>query len=111
MTVTSDAGIPISISLPPSLFKRISETDTNGTGLVFTVYRKSTLFPVGGGRASSNGSASMAAGEMTVVGTDIIAASVGRGIEFESLQDPVTIILLLESQINVCTEKLRSLEM
>lgn len=101
-TVTSDAGIvPMSISLPPSLFKRISERDTNSTGLVFTVYRKSTLFPVSGGRASSNSSASMAAGETTEVGTDIIAANVGRGAEFESLQDPVTIILRLESQINV----------
>ena len=91
----------MSISLPPSLFKQISETDTNGTGLVFTVYRKSTLFPVGRGRTLSNGSASMAAGEMTEVGTDIIATNVGRSVEFESLQDPVTIILQLENQINV----------
>ena len=43
----------------------------------------------------------MATDEMTVVGTDIIAASVWRGVEFENLQDPVTIILQLESQINV----------
>ena len=56
---------------------------------------------MGGGRASSNSSASMAIDEVTVVGTDIIAASVWRGVEFENLQDPVTIILLLKSQINV----------
>ena len=56
---------------------------------------------MGGGRASSNSSASMATDEVTVVGTDIIAANVGRGVEFENLQDPVTIILLLKSQINV----------
>ena len=56
---------------------------------------------MGGGRALSNSSASMVAGEMTEVGTDIIAANVGRGVEFENLQDPVIIILQLESQINV----------
>jgi hypothetical protein len=50
-----------------------------------------------GERASSSSSA-----EMTIVGTDIIAANVGRDdAGFENLQDPVTIILRLESQNNV----------
>ena len=95
-TVTSHAGKPSSISLPPSLFMQISETDANSTGLVFTVYRRSTLFPVGR-KTSSN---SMA-GTITEVGTNIIAASVGRDAEFENLRDPVMIILRLESQNNV----------
>lgn len=84
------------ISLPPSLFKRINDTDTNSTGLVFTVYKKSTLFPVGRNTFSSN-----MEDTITQVGTDIIAANVGRDIAFENLQDPVTIILQLENQNNV----------
>jgi hypothetical protein len=53
-----------------------------------------------GERALSSSSASMA-GEITEVGSDIIAANVGRDVEFENLQDPVTVILRLESQNNV----------
>ena len=75
---------------------QISEADANSTGLVFTVYRRSTLFPVGR-KASSN---SMA-GTTTEVGTNIIAASVGRDAGFEKLRDPVMIVLQLESQNNV----------
>ena len=91
--MTPYAGI-MSVSLPPSLFKQINDTDTNSTGLVFTVYQKSTLFPVGRKASSSNKA-------KTKIGTNIIAASVGRDVAFENLQDPVTIILQLESKNNV----------
>ena len=90
------AGIPMSISLPPSLFKQINDTDTNSTGLVFIVYRKSTLFPVGRNTSSSN-----MANTITQVGTNIIATNVGRDIVFENLQDPVTIMLQLRYKKNV----------
>ena len=101
-TVASNASIPMSVSLPPTLFKQISDTDPNSTGLVFTVYRKSTLFPVGR-EASSNSMAD----KMTEVGTNIIAASVGGVAELENLQDPITITLQLEGQNNVYREKIR----
>ena len=96
-TVTPNTGMVMSVSLPPSLFQQINDTDTNSTGLVFTLYKKSTLFPVGR-KAMSTG---LAHATTTKVGTNIIAASVGRDIPFENLQDPVTIILQLENQNNV----------
>ena len=99
LTVPSDAGVPMpmSISLPPSIFKRLSDAEANSTtGLVFTVYRKSTLFPVGRNALSDS-----LVDTTTKVGTNIIAASVGRGVEFDNLQDAVTITLQLESLNNV----------
>ena len=94
--MTPYADIPMSVSLPPSLFKQINDTDTNSTGLVFTVYQKLALFPVSR-KASSNSMVDT----ITEVDTNIIAAIVGRNIAFENLQDPITIILQLESQNNV----------
>ena len=93
----------MSVSLPPSLFQKINDTDTNSTGLVFTLYEKSTLFPVGR-KAMSTG---LAHTTTTQVGTNIIVATVGRDVVFEDLQDPVTIILQLEGKNNV-HKKLRS---
>ena len=93
----------MSISLPPSLFKQINEMDATSTGLVFTVYRRSTLFPVGRIRKASSNSM---ADTIAEIDTNIIAASVGRDAEFENLQDPVVIILRLESQNNVQRSKL-----
>ena len=99
LTVPSDADMPMpmSISLPPSIFKQLSDTEANSTtGLVFAVYRKSTLFPVGRNALSDS-----LVDTTTEVSTNIIAASVGRDVEFENLQDPVTITLQLESLNNV----------
>ena len=81
-----DVTIP-TISLPGTLFERID--DTSRTGLVFTLYGESTLFPV---RNSTNNSATR-----TVVGSRIIAANVAqRNTVFEDLSEPVVVLLPLE---------------
>ena len=88
-----DITIP-TISLPGTLFERI--TDTNSTGLVFTLYGESTLFPV---RNSTNNSVTR-----TVVGSRIIAANVAqRNTVFEDLSEPVVILLPLEIGDEVST--------
>ena len=81
-----------SISLSPSLFEQIN--DSNSRGMVFTVYELPTLFRVGKSATSNNTPA------VTQVGTPIIAAHVGleTELEFDELQDPVTVILQLEIQ-------------
>ena len=95
-TTTPYTSTAMSVSLPPSLFQQINITNTNSTGLVFTFYEKSTLFPVGGNALSNS-----LPRTVTKVGTNIIAASVGRDVVFENLQDPVTIVLQLKGQDNV----------
>ena len=78
-----------SISLPGSIFQQVNTT-TNSTGLVFTLYRESTLFPVGRRTLSSSNTA------VTQVGSQIIAASIVQDTIFENLQDLVTVQLWLE---------------
>ena len=78
------------ISLPGSVFERIS--DTNRTGLVFTLYEESTLFPMtSNGNDDSNTS-------VTMVGSRVIAANVAQtDTIFEDLQEPIIILLPLET--------------
>lgn len=87
----SETSLGNSISLPSSLFQRV-KSNTNSIGIVFTLYEAATLFPVGESSRSSNNQT------MTQVGSQIIAASVGENIEFEDLEDPVTVVLQLENQ-------------
>ena len=90
----NNISIP-TISLPRSVFERIN--GTNNTGLVFTLYGESTLFPV---RNSTNNSATM-----TVVGSRIIAASVAqRNTTFEDLPEPIIVLLPLEIGDEVSVE-------
>ena len=84
----STATIP-TISLPGPVFERIS--DTNSTGLVFTLYGESTLFPVGNQSSSDNNNS------RTIVGSRIIAANVAQSnTSFEDLQEPIIVVLPLE---------------
>ena len=94
VNLSSSIGRASSISLPPSLFRNICDNTTNSTGLVFTVYEKSSLFPV----SRNNTKTTLA---VTQVGTRIIAANVGQDTVFDNLQDPVIITLQLESQDKV----------
>lgn len=74
-----------SISLPPSLFNNQNiPLDYPNIGIAFGNYYIATLFPVGGERAGSIG------GRQTQVGSNIVSAIVGRGIEFKNLLEPVT---------------------
>lgn len=74
------------ISLPASLFQTI--TDREDVGIFFAVYNTSTLLPVDGG-VNRN------APRRTEVGSYILAAIVGPGLDFSNLMDDVTIVFEL----------------
>ncbi len=74
------------ISLPASLFQTI--TDREDVGIFFALYNSSTLFPVDGGRNRN-------ASRRTEVGSRVLAATVGPGLDFPNLVDNVTIVLRL----------------
>ena len=65
--------------LPPSLFQSI--TDLNSIGSFFAVYSSGVLFPI--------------ANVTTVVGTPVLAATVGSGLNFSNLAEPVRVLLRL----------------
>ena len=77
------------ISLPASLFKQI--IGLTNVGLFFAFYEMSTLFPVGG--EFINGDSLQ---RKTSVGSFILAATVGPDIDFQNLDEPVTIALRLQ---------------
>ena len=60
--------------------------DLTNVGIFFAFYKMSSLFPVGG--ESANG-----VSLQRMVGSYILAATVGPGIDFQNLDEPVTIIL------------------
>jgi hypothetical protein len=76
------------ISLPASLFQRIN--DRLNVGIFFAHYEIPSLFPVA---RESDG---FTLPQQTVIGSDIIASTVGPGLEFQSLDEPVTILLRLQ---------------
>ena len=80
--------VDASISLPASLFQRIDNRPN--VGLFSALYKTPTLFQVG---EQSNGSTLP---RQTVVGSDIIAATVGLGLNFQNLDEPVTILFRLQ---------------
>ena len=77
------------ISLPASLFERID--DRVNVGVFFALYETPTLFPVGGQLIDRT-----SLSRNNVVGSDILATTVGPGINFQNLDDPVTIVLRLQ---------------
>ena len=76
------------ISLPASLFGRIN--DRLDVGIFFAFYETPILFPV----ARQGGESSLP--RQTVVGSNIVAATVGPGLNFQNLDEPVTILLRLQ---------------
>ena len=83
-----------SISLPSSVFDNIS--GRTEVGVFFALYRKSTLFPI---RAREHTTGAVA-GRATIVGSSIIAATVGPGLSFSNLQSPVMINLSVPTEIH-----------
>ena len=83
------AQFDAAISLPASLFGRIN--DRLNVGVFFAYYETTILFPVAG---ESDGSSLPRF--TTVVGSDIIAATVGPGLSFQNLDEPVIILLRLQ---------------
>ena len=77
------------IDLPPSLFRLIG--DRTNVGIFFALYDTPTLFPVDGGRFLN-----VMERVERAVGSRVLAATVGPGINFENLQDPVTIVLRVQ---------------
>ena len=75
------------INLPGSLFGMIQ--DRTNVGVFFALYNTSVLFPYRGSDTSSNTDI------QTEVGSRVLAATVGPGINFQNLQDPVIIVLRL----------------
>ena len=74
------------ISLPASLFESIN--DREDVGIFFALYDTPTLFPVNGGN-------NRGAPRQTEVGSRVLAATVGPGLNFPNLVDNVTIVLRL----------------
>jgi hypothetical protein len=72
------------ISLPASLFQTI--TDREDVGISFALYNSSTLFPVDGGRNRN-------ALRRREVGSRVLAATVGPGLNFQNLTENITIVL------------------
>ena len=74
------------ISLPASLFQTI--TDREDVGIFFALYNSSTLFPVDGGKNRNES-------RRREVGSRVLAATVGPGLDFQNLMENVTIVLRL----------------
>ena len=74
------------VSLPATLFERIDDRDT--IGVFVALYDTPILFPAGGESNSSS--------KRRIVGSQILAATVGPGFNFQNLIEPVTILLRLQ---------------
>ena len=81
------------IRLPASLFQDITDNRTN-VGVFFAVYSVSYLFPVQQDPANENIT------KRTVVGSRILASTVGPGLDFSNLTEPVSIVLRLVTDVS-----------
>ena len=79
--------IDAAISLPASLFELID--DHTNVGVFVALYKMSTLFPVDGGNSN-------AALKQTIVGSHVLATTVGLGMNFQNLDEPITVVLKLQ---------------
>ena len=77
------------VSLPATFFEQIDDRDN--IGIFFALHEASTLFPIGG-----NPSNTFLSPRKASVGSHILAATVGPGINFQNLDEPVTILLRLQ---------------
>ena len=78
------------IRLPASLFEMI--TDRDNVSVFFALYDTPILFPVNGGNSiSSDGSVE------TEVGSSVLAATVGPDLNFQSLTEPIIVVLRLQT--------------
>ena len=84
-------GQVAAISLPASLFQSIS--DREDVGIFFALYETPVLFPVNRRRDFDDN-----ARRQTAVGTNILAATVGPGLDFPKLSDNVTVVFRLTTE-------------
>ena len=98
-TLTQDV---VTVVLPPSLFMQITqeESDTNNrtnaetTGVIFTFYESSVLFPVANGTNSSGDDT------LIIVGTPVIGADIAGLDVIELAESFITILLQLNNEVN-----------
>ena len=93
------------ISLPASLFQQIDNRST--VGIFFALYNTSVLFPVG-----AESAVNIDVGRRTEVGSQVLAATVGPGLIFQNLPEPVTLVLKLqiaEGQVGQAMSKITTL--
>ena len=77
------------ISLPALLFQMIA--DRTNVGVFFALYDTPILFPVDGGSNINSDTP-----RKTEVGSRVLAATVGPGLDFPILDDPVIVVLRLQ---------------
>ena len=94
LSLQSDAAI----SLPASLFERIDDRDN--VGIFFALHEASSLFPVGAGDSSNNFN-------FPSVGSHILAATVGVGINFQNLDEPVSVLFRLQITNNTVSRTVK----
>ena len=84
------------ISLPASMFKTI--TDQEEVGIFFAYYDTLTLFPVTGQKDVNTD----AQKQSKIIGSGVLAATVGPGLNFQNLTENVTIVLrLISNQVRI----------
>ena len=92
--------------LPASLFQSI--VNRTNVGVVFNVYNTGVLFPITNATEQVQGTN---ASITTVVGSPVLGVTVGSGLNFSNLTEPVSILLRLNelevSDWNVCVKYLR----
>lgn len=79
------------VSLPTSLFELLN--GRSSSSLVFTRYNESTLFPINGGNKMNS-----SAPKQTVIGTDILAATV-VGETFTDLEEDMNVTVIFQPKI------------
>ena len=82
------------ISLPASLFSSI--VDREDVGIFFALYDSSTLFPVDGRNTTRR-----RAPRRAEVGSSVLAATVGPGLNFSMLSENVTVVFRLSTSFKV----------
>ena len=78
------------IGLPASLFQQID--DRPNIGIFFALYESPSLFPV----AEDTNSTTSSSPRRKMVGSQVLAATVGFGIDFQNLSEDVTVAFHLQ---------------
>jgi len=94
--ITLSASENAAVFLPASLFQLI--TDHIDVGILFAVYNTGVLFPIENDMetiAERNSSI------RTVVGSPVLAATVGPGLNFVELAEPVRVLLRLNEEVDL----------
>lgn len=93
--LTLPLGALAAVSLPPFLFRTITDRSINDTiGVFFTFYEDSTLFPVRPIEITDNSTLRPA------VASGIVGATVGPGLEFVDLRPSARVQIILRTISN-----------